>query len=616
MIPAPNELDSKLLDLKDLVSGGKYIPSFIKAPLEHFLGLSRLNKAYTRIKRAMDLGSRDNFFALATRHLNLDYVLRPGELENIPATGPVVVVSNHPYGMADGMMFGDMLLKRRSDVKILVNQQLTVFERMRPWLIEVDVYGSAESKSKNRQGMRELLGWLKKGGCIGIFPAGSASSYSWKDKHVVDDPWSAHIASIIRHTQSTVVPVHFPGRNSLLFQVVSFLSRAARVALLPREVGYSGKRCQKILIGKPLTPSQLKNFESDEALMSHLRLRSYLLGKNYDNKRGSIQEKRSPESTEQAPIIEEIPATILTKEIESLPREQILVEKNNWIVYYAKAAQIPQTLREIGRLREISFRLIGEGSGTSCDLDKYDNYYSHLFLWDKDEKRLAGAYRMGLSDEIMASHGYKGFYNSQFFTFDQESLAKMTPGIEMGRAFIPPAYQKRPLTLGLIWEGIGQFMVKFPQYRYLFGTVSTSADYSSLSHSLIITFLKAHAMDQELASLIQSQTPPGKSTLRLPETRILPDALSDPQDLSNLISEIENDGKGIPVLLRQYLKLNGKILSFNIDKSFGNVLDCLILVDMYKTPERSLKRYLGEAACKKILEIRQKELLEEENKES
>lgn len=603
-----NENDNaKAIDLGVLLNAWKYVPSLIASPIEKWLGVKRLNDADARINRVVGKGCLENYFALANRYLNLRYVLRPGELENIPVKGPTLVISNHPYGMADGLMFGEMLCRRRSDVKLVVNEQLSCFEKMDPWLIKVNVYDTLEGRAKNLKALREMLTWLKKGGCLGIFPAGSASTYSWEAGHVTDDPWSTNIAMLIRKTMATVVPVYFPGRNSIFFQMVSLVNRKVRVALLAREVGKSTRRIQKIFIGKPVSANQLKNFNSDDAIVSHLRLRTYLLSKNYDKKRIAFANKKVVKAFDKAlpDIISPIPVESLLREIADIPRDQLLVGRGNWEVYYAAAEQIPLALKEIGRLREVSFRAIGEGSGTSCDLDKYDNYYYHLFLWDNKENKIAGAYRMGLSDKIMAEYGKDGFYNSQFFTFDDESLSKMTPGLEMGRAFIQSEYQRRPLSLGLIWEGIGQFLAKFPRYRYMFGTVSTSGEYTSLSHSLIITFLKAHAMDNELAELIRPRTPPRGNKLQGAENQILPNALMDAQDLSTMVSEIENDGKGIPVLLRQYLKLNGKILAFNVDKSFGNVLDCLILVDIHNSPERSIKRYLGEDACNKILALRQ-----------
>lgn len=597
------EVNKKVIDLRERLSEIVRLPRFFARFLEDILGLTRLNRAHHMIALMMRMGSRESFFNLAIRFLNLRYELPVEDLENIPAKGPVVVVANHPHGMSDGIVFGDILVRRRSDAKLVVNEFLGAFEEMEPWMIKVNVYEDNDAKSKNYQGMKQTLGWLKKGGCIGIFPAGSASSFSLKDGHVTDDPWNTNFAALIRRSKATVVPMYFSGRNSILFQIVSLISRKMRLLLLPRQVGRDARCVQKVIIGKPMTAGQLSQFETDEALVAHLRLRTYLLGKNYDKKRKPFCKKsvkKPEEHTNLPPVIGALSPDVLEAELEEVPKDQLLVEKNNWQVYYARAEQIPNVLQEIGRLREITFRAVGEGSETDCDLDKYDRHYLHLFLWDRGNRCIAGAYRMGLTDEILEKYGKDGLYNHQFFHFDDEVWAKMTPGMEMGRAFITAQYQRRPLSLGLIWEGIGQFLARFPHYRYLFGTVSTSGMYTTLSHALIIAFLKAHAMDDELASLIKARKPPNVKKLKGSEHRIIPVGVKDAQDLSSLVSDIEEDGKGIPVLLRQYLKLNGKIISFGIDKDFGNVVDSLILVDIYKTPERTLRRFLGEEATERI----------------
>ncbi len=325
-----------------------------------------------------------------------------------------------------------------------------------------------------------------------------------------------------------------------------------------------------------------------------------MLGKNYQHSRKPYTHKKKSKGLK--PIIDAIPADELKEEVDALPAESLYVrqEKGDWDVYVANAAQIPKLLREIGRLREITYRDAGEGSGLSCDLDQYDNHYLHLFLWDRVKSCLIGAYRIGLTDQIIDTVGIKGLYNSEFFHFSPDVINTIRRGLEMGRAFIVPEYQKRPLALGTIWEGIGQFIARNPQYRYLYGTVSISRDYTNLSRSLIVSYLEAREMDYLSDSGIKAFRPPHKLKLHGPELRILPLGLTDSQNLSQLIADIEEDGKGIPVLLRQYLRLNGKILAFSIDKNFGDVLDCLILVDIYKSPERSIKRYLGKEAYERI----------------
>lgn len=599
----PEAGNDKMVDIRDLLGGSIQMPAIVASFAEKVLGLERLNNAYTKIVTDKRSGVPDNFFRLATKYLNLKYQLRPGDLDHIPAKGPCVVVANHPHGMSDGLMFGDLLTRVREDVRIIGNEQLALCKELDPWLIKVDVYEGGEAKRKNYNGIKQMLKWLSNGGCIGIFPAGTASSYSISDNRVRDDEWNENIAAIIRRTKATVVPVHFPGRNSLLFQGISLINKDARVAFLPREVGRDSKRVHKIVVGKPIPGSTLAQLESDEALMSQLRLRTYLLGKSYEKSRRRFFVKHQGKKSRQAQLIDLIPGEELREEINLLPKDcqLFMPEGSDWEVYVAGAGQIPKVLREIGRLRELTFRSVGEGTGLSCDLDEYDNHYLHLFLWDKGENKLVGAYRMGRTDKILEEFGPKGLYNAAHFSFSESALKVLSRGLEMGRAFIVPEYQKRPLALGTIWQGIGRFMARNPHYRYLYGTVSISRDYTNLSRSIIVSYLEAGEMEAGLASGVRAFTPPRRTQLKSPELKILPIGLTDSQGLSQLISEIEEDGKGIPVLLRQYLRLNGKILSFSLDENFGDVLDCLILVDIYKSPERSIKRYLGKETYEDLL---------------
>lgn len=594
----------KMVDIRDLLGESVHMPAIVASSAERVLGLTRLNNAYAKIVRDMEAGSEDNFFSLAVKYLNLRYHLRQGDLDHIPKTGPAIVVANHPHGLSDGLMFGDLLTRVRSDVRIVANEQLTLCKELEPWMIQVDVYGGEEATRKNYTGIKQMLQWLKNGGCIGIFPAGTASSYSPKDKQVTDDPWNTHIASMIRRTKATAVPVYLPGRNSLVFQGISMIKKEARVAFLPREVGRDSRRVHHIMIGKPVSGASLALLPTDDAIVAQLRLRTYLLAKCYEKSRNPFQKKVSKHSR-QDEVIPAIPSEELRAEIDALPPENCLVapESNGWRVYVAASSQIPKVLREIGRLREITFREAGEGTGSSCDLDAYDNHYRHLFLWDGDADKMVGAYRMGLTDEILKQYGVKGLYNAEFFDFSPSALQILAQGLEMGRAFIVPEYQKRPAALSMIWEGIGSYMVRHPQYRYLYGTVSISREYTNLSRSLIVSYLESKEMEKGLCMGVRAYHPPHKMRLNGAELRILPVGLTDSQHLSGVVAEIEDDGKGIPVLLRQYLKLNGKILAFSIDKSFGDVLDCLILVDIYKTPARSLKRYLGAEACAAIQKL-------------
>ena len=582
-------MKAKIMDLREYLPGSSKWPEWLLNLGERLLGFHIFNVAHSRIEEEQEAGSAENFFRLACKHLPLNYELRG--IENIPAEGACVIVSNHPHGMSDGLMIGDIAMKVRSDIRIVVNDFLHCVRGMRPYQITVDVYGGEEAKRANMAGMREMLKWLRDGHCLIIFPSGSAASWSEADGRVIDDPWQTNMASIIRKTKATVVPMHFSGENGALFQLVTRLCKSRRSAFLPREIKRDRQTLHQVRVGKAIPASRFELLDSDQALSDFLRLNSMLL--RYDETRTSAS---GGEARQMADIAPPADPQLLQEEIDSLPQEEHLLYTHSSTglqIYTAKGRQIPRLLHEIGVQREITFRAVGEGSGTACDTDDYDQYYDHLIMWDPAEHRIAGAYRMGRTDEILASHGADGIYNSEFFTLGSQFLDYVHHGMEMGRAFITAPYQKHPASLDTLWMGIGRFVLRHPQYRYLYGTVSVSADYSPRSRMLILEYLQHHCMNSQMAEHVQAKTPPERMNMLSEDARLIPAGLADLRLLSAMVSDIEPDGRSIPVLLRQYLRLGGEMISFNVDSEFGHTLDALVVVDLHHAPERLMTRYCG-----------------------
>ncbi len=576
----------KITDLTKLIKGGDKLPAWLVLWAEKKLGLHALNVAHNKVEDDWDNGSTDNFFKLACKHLNLNYEL--SGLENIPKEGPCVIVSNHPHGMSDGLMFGDIAMKVRSDIRIVVNEFLQCVRGMVPYEIMVDVYGGEAAKRANMAGMREILRWLKAGHCILVFPSGSAATYSHKDRRVIDDPWQANIASLIRKTGATVVPMHISGRTGIFFQLISIINKGIRSNFLAREILRDGRMQHIIRLGKAITPATIAMTENDQNLSDFLRLSSML--QRYP------QTASAPATTTRLMLDVEpsVPTDELLAEIEALPADCLYAETTSGLkVYAVEAPQIPKLLREIGIQREHTFRAVGEGTGNSIDLDAYDNTYTHLVMWDSKANRLAGAYRMGRTDKLLQSEGAKGIYNSLFFQFSNKILQLLTHGLEMGRAFICKEYQRHPASLDTLWMGIGHYLARHPEYRYLYGTVSISNEYTPASRALMLSYLQALCMNEELKAETTAKNPPDGVGLLSEDARLIPTALPELRLLTGLVSDIEPDGKSIPVLLRQYLRLGGRMLSFGIDDDFGSTLDCLVLVDMAKAPQRILDRYCG-----------------------
>lgn len=278
-------------------------------------------------------------------------------------------------------------------------------------------------------------------------------------------------------------------------------------------------------------------------------------------------------------------------EIARLAQESPLASQGRFDVYLAPAGAIPAILHEIGRLREISFRAVGEGSGKALDLDRFDPHYLHLFLWDREAEAIAGAYRLGRTDHLLAEFGPSGLYTSTLFSFESAFLQFLDPALELGRSFVAPDYQRSIHPLGLLWRGIGQFVARYPRYARLFGPVSISHDYSPISQDLIVRFLRDKKQNGRIASWVQPFHPYAHPS-DIPAGDISAN-LHSIEEVSAAIAEVEPDGKGVPVLLRQYMKLNATLLEFNVDPDFANVLDALVLVDLREAPAAALSRYMG-----------------------
>jgi putative hemolysin len=292
-------------------------------------------------------------------------------------------------------------------------------------------------------------------------------------------------------------------------------------------------------------------------------------------------------------IVPPISAGWLAEEIEELSPEQSLVESGPYTAYVATADQIPNVLYEIGRLREISFRLAGEGTGDNIDLSWFDYHYRHLFLWQRERQEIVAAYRIGATDTILPRYGLAGLYTSKLFTYEGELLDYLTPALELSRAFVRREYQREYSALFLLWRAIGRYVVENPRYKLLFGAVSISPSYRFVSRQLMLAYLRVNYFHDDLARFARAKNPPRAVPLPVWGSKKLSLFWKDIEELSAWIAAIEVDQKGAPILLRQYLRLGAKLLGFNEDKSFGSAWDGLIVLDLTRAEKKSLQRYMG-----------------------
>lgn len=575
------------------IPGFRAVPAPLLPALEGALALPRLERMYAGLPR---VGDPRPFSEKALDALEVGWDVSPEDLARIPPSGPLLVVANHPFGGLDGLVLLALLARVRDDFKLLGNRLLGAIPDLRGALIQADPLGGPGSHGANVAAARSSLAWVREGGALGIFPGGEVSHLSLPSLQVTDPGWSPGAAWIARRARAPVVTVFFEGRNSRLFQLLGLAHPRLRTILLPRELLKSRGRRVRLRVGGPVPPERLGAFGTDAEATAYLRVRTCTLRR--DPRRtlasravpGLLRRRRAPS---RQPIAPGGPAAPLVREIAALPAAQRLVTSGSMAVHFARAGQIPSVLAEIGRLRETAFRAVGEGTGRSVDLDRFDEHYLHLFVWNEERSEIVGAYRIGPTDDIVPRLGVEGLYTSTLFRFSRPLLERLDPALEMGRSFVRPEYQKTHLALNLLWKGIGRFVADRPRYRRLFGPVSISNEYESMTRRLLIAFLQMNRSVKDLGRLLKPRHRVRFARMRDLDERLVGTVVTDLEDVESLIRDIEEDRRSMPVLLRQYLRLNGLLLGFNLDPEFGDVMDGLILVELDRVAPAILSRFMG-----------------------
>ncbi|MGD0792865.1 MAG: GNAT family N-acyltransferase [Terriglobales bacterium] len=555
-----------------------------------FIPMEQARELYQRVRTAPP-GFRLEAL-LAEMKVKLE--VQPADLDRIPVKGPLVAVANHPFGVLDGVALAVLLSRARPDVKILTNALLQGIPELHEHCIFVDPFHTPSSADKNVKPLKHAMEWLRQGGALAVFPAGEVSQWNIRQAQVTDPAWNNVAARLVRKTGASALPVYFCGRNSVTFQLLGLINPRLRTLFLLQEFLQQREKDVQVRIGGAIPSELIANLDNDEEATEYLRLRTYLL--SYRGKKPiSLPTKmrsalpRKP----QEPIASEVPSRFVVHDIAALPAERLLVENADFAVYAARASELPHLLDELGRLREITFRAAGEGTGHSADLDQFDAYYWHLLLWNKEKQELAGAYRAGNTDEIIRAHGVKGLYTNTVFRYDEQLFLKIGSALELGRSFVRPEYQRQYAPLLLLWKGIARFVAAHPETPVLFGAVSISNEYSSLSREMIVRYFEQREDGREFGDLIQARTPFRAPKLRRWDCGAICSALRDLDELAEPISDVEEDGKGLPILIKQYAKVGGRLVGFNLDRKFSDVVDGLVIVDLRQTDPSVLERYMG-----------------------
>ena len=583
-----------------------WLPGFICKCLDGLLGFTRINRLYSESVKYNADHKNITFFEAVLKQLDIRMEVQPEDIAKIPREGPLLVVANHPFGGIDGLALGSLLSKTRSDFKILVNQELGVFQAMKPWLFQVDILGGKSSRAQNLRTMAESSRYLRKGYCLGVFPAGEVSSLHLRTRKIIDPEWSNHPVTLARRNNAIILPVCFKGKNGWLFQVLGLVDPRLRTLLLARELVNKRGKDLNMRIGEPVSAIKICSFEKVTDATEYLRVCVEAL-KNESHQVSSFAKFFAGCKSK---CVEELVLPVsdekLQREIKSLPESSLLVAKGGFEIYGCLAKQVPSVMREIGRLREKTFRKAGEGTGYPLDIDPFDEWYYQIFAWDSKNSKIAGGYRLGVADEIIEQKGKAGMYAASEFSLKRGFFSSLGKAVEVGRSFITEEYQRKFSLLGLIWKAIGEFMNRHPDHFVLYGPVSISADYTQLSRNLMVRFLRTNRWSAEIASRTKA-----KNTFKLKQ---LSPALANwvkqegrtLDDISALISGVEPDGKGVPVLVKHYLKLHGSFVGFAVDPDFNNALDGLIVVDIRNMEDRQLLQYFGESGLTRIIAAREK----------
>jgi len=570
-----------------------FLGTALSSTLMSVTKINALNEIYDDRKHL----SGPEFLESCLEHLEIDYEIPEKDLKRIPKTGPFITISNHPLGGIDGIILMQTLIKQRNDFKIIANFLLHRLEPLKPFIMPVNPFENRKEVKSSMVGIKESIQHLRKGHPLGIFPAGEVSTHK-EDKTIVDRPWLQEAMKLIQKSQVPVVPIYFHAKNSSSFYRLAKLNDSFRTAKLPGEMLTQKHRKIKVRIGNPISVEDQNQHKTLEDYTLFLRKKTYMLSSGFDGKKSLLKnipkQIKFPSRPPKA-IVKETSEFLMQQEIDFCrENEKRLLVSKNYEVFLAERKDIPNIVKEIGRLREITFRAIGEGTNNPTDLDEFDDFYHHLFLYDSDADKIVGAYRMGFGLNIFPKYGIDGFYLQQLFRFEPELHKLMSESIEMGRAFIVKEYQQKPMPLFLLWKGIVHCTLRFPDHKYLIGGVSISNKFSEFSKSMMIEFMKSHYYDPYVAQYVRPKKEYKVKLKDADKDFVFDETEADLNKFDKIIDELEPDSLRMPVLLKKYIKQNAKVIAFNVDPLFNNSVDGLMYIRIADLPESTVKPVMEE----------------------
>ncbi|MCT7638831.1 lysophospholipid acyltransferase family protein [Aliarcobacter butzleri] len=507
-------------------------------------------------------------------YFDFDYTVSSNDLQNIPSTGKVIIIANHPLGGLDALCLLKLVGQIRKDIKILANDFLVGFEALHSLMIPLDNFKDRQSK----ESIKKIYEALNNEEAIIIFPAGEVSRAT--PKGVKDPAWNKGFLNFAKNSNSAILPIFLDAKNSKTFYTISLINKTFSTLLLSNEMFNKKSKNINIKIGQiipseNITPKGLNKDFLVNLYKKHL----------YALKKG----KKSFFQTQSA-IAHPVSKIDLYNELKKSP---LLGQTNDGKkIYLYDYVEDSIVLKELGRLREISFRKVGEGVNKKRDIDKYDVYYQHIILYDKNELEIVGAYRIGNSDMIFKEFGTKGFYSNTLFQFNDEFMFYLQNSIELGRSFVQPKYWGTR-ALDYLWYGIGAYVKANPNIKYMFGPVSISGAFPAIAKDMLVFYYNYYYSSEK--NLVEARTPFSYSS-HIHDIKEFFTLEDKKRDFKSLKIALSNIGVNVPTLYKQYSELTlddgVKFLDFNVDKNFGDCIDSFILVEIDKIKDSMKQRYM------------------------
>lgn len=547
-------------------------------------GLNRMNDIYSNISRYQGV----EFAQKLIEYLKIECDFLPDELGNIPADGPAILVSNHPFGAIDGIMMLAIVGKLRPDLKILTNFLLSYIPNLQEHFLPVNPFTDRPGLKSSLKGLKLAKESLAEGGILGLFPAGEVSSSGNKEKIVKDIPWQPSMIKLIRNAGVPVIPVYFHGGNSKFFHFIGKVHPMLRTVRLPHELANKHDKTISVRFGKPISVSEIAEYTSDLELGTYMYNRTYALEAGIPGRNSDKSQNGEPKTEYTQPVADPLDRRLITEELDKMASHK-LFDAAGYECYLCDSSEIPNIMQEIGRVREEAFRAVGEGTNRSVDTDEYDTYYKQMFLWSKENRELVGAYRIGLGNEIYADKGIKGFYTDTLFRYKREMSYYLSHSIELGRSFVAVKYQKEALPLLFLIKGVMYTVLRYPNIRYLLGPVSISASYPLFYRSLMIYYLKNRQSLWDLKHNIRPVHPFKEEFYRVNPSDLLYGKMDSLEKFDRFIFKLSDGKYRLPTLLKRYLKINAKIIDFNVDPDFNYCVDGLIMLNLSEVPRLEIE---------------------------